>query len=85
MLFRSSPAGGQKTHSSTTKATTYTTVGPDGTTSTITAYTVVPAIQPTEEAVPTKTPTLQGAAAKFNVVGVVGYGFILFVGLVAAL
>ncbi|OBT85455.1 hypothetical protein VE02_06162 [Pseudogymnoascus sp. 03VT05] len=68
-----------KTHPSKTEATTYTTVGPDGTTSTITAYTVVPASQPTENAGPTVTPTLQGnTASKFNVLGVVGYGSILF-------
>ncbi|KFY18504.1 hypothetical protein V491_04771 [Pseudogymnoascus sp. VKM F-3775] len=74
-----------KTHTSTTEATTYTTVGPDGSTSTITTYTVVPASQPTEEAAPTVTPGLQGAASKFDVLGTVGYGFILLVGLVAVL
>ncbi|OBT58631.1 hypothetical protein VE04_01804 [Pseudogymnoascus sp. 24MN13] len=69
------PTGGQeaKTHTSKTETTTYTTVGPDGTTSTITAYTVIPWSQPTENAEPTVTPSLQGnAASKFNVLGAVG-------------
>ncbi|KFZ20099.1 hypothetical protein V502_03355 [Pseudogymnoascus sp. VKM F-4520 (FW-2644)] len=81
-----SPTVGQETRTSKTQATTYTTVGPDGTTSTITAYTVVPASEPTANAGPTVTPTLQGnAASNFDVIGTVGFGFILFVGLVAVL
>ncbi|KFX92894.1 hypothetical protein V490_05116 [Pseudogymnoascus sp. VKM F-3557] len=77
--------GGKETHTSTTKATTYTTTGADGTVSTVTAYTVVPAIEPTQNTGPSVTPGLQGAASKFDMVGVVGYGIISFVGLVAIL
>ncbi|KFY32122.1 hypothetical protein V494_07889, partial [Pseudogymnoascus sp. VKM F-4513 (FW-928)] len=75
-----------KTHTSKTQATTYTTVGPDGTVSTVTAYTVVPASEPTQDAPePTYTPTLQGAASRFGVVGTLGYGLVLFIGLAALL
>ncbi|KFY97729.1 hypothetical protein V498_01904 [Pseudogymnoascus sp. VKM F-4517 (FW-2822)] len=82
-----SPTRQPETHTSQTQTTTYTTVGPDGKVSTITAYTVVPASEPTEgNPGPTVIPTLQGnGASSFDVVGVLGYGLISFIGLVAIL
>lgn len=75
-----------KAPSSTTRRIVYTTLHPDGSLSTVTSYTVVPASQgPTNAgASPTETPGLQNAAVRCDGAGIMGYALIAIAGMAVA-
>lgn len=77
----------EEIESSTTQEVVFTTVKPDGSRSTITSYTIVPAAEATQDAPadPTFTPEVQDAATGLRGTGILGFAIVSLTALMAAL
>ena len=77
----------EEIESSATQEVVFTTVKPDGSRSTITSYTVVPAAEATQDAPadPTFTPEVQDAATSLSGAGILGFAIVGLTAFMAAL